>query len=408
MSDRKLRSNTRKDYNKMEKGVNGAVESDSENNNGEDDHACVHDENQNKHDHDDQQQHESGESSNSAEESGSEIEYASEFESEEEDDELAEAERKLQLLKKQKKLLLQQAKRARIAKETEEVEKSLKELKKNSKSKKKKLTSASLRSMDDVVSEVDRLMDENLCIRKRADSQSEAESDVVSVSVKSSASSGSRRRKPSEERPEKKAAEKKISGKSKNSLNSQIRFPQKWPHSYLNPSFVNSREKTYEDLTISEFVAGYMTILDDEESEDKRLYRREHLKELMYLSTRFKWRNILDYHGACLTEIERGHLKWGSSFQLLQSTTLSGGLLTQNRGGPEGASSGASRPARGEGVIFCKGYQRGTCQQPKDHYGLFYGVNRLLKHICAKCWQHSKAQLTHPEASDECPSKDLQ
>ena len=53
----------------------------------------------------------------------------------------------------------------------EEMEKSLKDLKRNvRKSKGEKVPSAALHGMSDVLSEVDRLMDENLYIRKRSDS----------------------------------------------------------------------------------------------------------------------------------------------------------------------------------------------------------------------------------------------
>ena len=198
------------------------------------------------------------------------------------------------------------------------------------------------------------------------------------------------------------------SGKSKNSLTSDYKFPQKWPHSFLNPHFVHSKEKNYEDLTISEFCAGYLTIVENE-SEEKREHRIAHLKELMYLSTRFTWKCVLDYHGACLLEIERGHLKWGDSFQLLQSTTLAGGFLVSNnrRGGGGQLQTGGGNGGRNEGTVFCKGYQRGTCQQTRDHYGQFFGENRLLKHICAKCWLKMKTQAAHPENSDDCPLKDL-
>ena len=252
-------------------------------------------------------------------------------------------------------------------------------------------------------------MDRHMNIRA-ADSScgEEEESDVLSVS---GSSGGVRKNKKKEVKSGKeKQAEKKVSGKSKNSLNSDIRFPQKWPHSGLNPLFVNSREKNYEDLSISEFCAGYLTILEDEECEERRAYRTAHLKELMYLSTRFRWRCVLDYHGACLMEIERGHLKWGSSFQMLQSTTLSGGFLPQNnRGAPSAGGGGFNRGNQnGEGTVFCKGYNRGTCQQPKDHYGLFFGQNKLLRHICGKCWQILRTHSTHSETSDECPLKGQQ
>ena len=104
MSDRKLRAGTRKDYNKMENGVNGATEK----NNGEDEYACVA-QNQNKqqHQHGGDDGDRSGDKDSSGE--GSEVdldaeyECESEFESEEDDEELLEAERKLELMKKQQK-----------------------------------------------------------------------------------------------------------------------------------------------------------------------------------------------------------------------------------------------------------------------------------------------------------------
>ena len=395
----------------MERGVDRALEESSDNNNS--DNACVRNNNNNKHD--------DGSGGilnseviigNSDDSENQESQYEAASESEENDDDLLAAERNLQLLKKKHQVLQQQSKRARIKRETAEVEKALKQLEKENgkhKIKKSNVTAKSLRAMDEVVSEVDRLMDRHMNI-KAADSSSgeEEESDVLSVC---DSSGGVRRNKKKEVKPLKqKQPEKKVSGKSKNSLNSDIRFPQKWPHSGLNPLFVNSREKNYEDLSISEFCAGYLTILEDEDCEERRAYRTAHLKELMYLSTRFRWRCVLDYHGACLMEIERGHLKWGSSFQMLQSTTLSGGFLPQNNRGAASAGGGGFNRGNqnSEGTVFCKGYQGGTCQQPKDHYGLFYGQNKLLRHICAKCWQNLKVHSNHPETSDECPLKGQQ
>ena len=141
-----------------------------------------------------------------------------------------------------------------------------------------------------------------------------------------------------------------------------------------------------------------MAILEDEECEERKAFRTAHLKELMYLSSRFEWRCVLDYHG--------------SSFQLLQSTTLAGGFLAQNsRGSGSGGGfnrSGTIANRTNEGTVFCKGFNRGTCQQPRDHYGHFMGKNRLLKHICGNCWIISKTQATHAETSEECPLKGLQ
>ena len=404
-----LRQGTRKDYTKLANdgvdGVDGTLIQSPENRNG----ACVgirkqHSQQQQKRADEGDEVLENGDhSAVDSEHDGDELIVSEAVISDSEsDDELREAEVKLQLLRKQHKILQKQEKRQRIAKETAELEKALSNLKKG-KQPKKDVTVASLRSMGDIVQQVDRLMDQNMSFKNAGGSSSDSEaesSDVVREKRSSKSAVRSIR------------SEKRTSGKSKNLLDSDCEFPQKWPHNFLNPHFVNCKDrKTYEDLSMSEFCAAYMTILE-KESDDKLMHRVAHLKELMYLSTRYKWRSILDYHGACLLEIERGQLKWGESFQLLQSTTLAGGLLvSNNRGGTSGfhanrSQNGGNNAGRSEGVVFCKGYQRGTCQQPQDHYGQFYGENRFLKHICGKCWINTKAQMPHPETSDECPLKE--
>ena len=412
MSDRKLRSGTRKDYNKMIESVDVALQSSADEdkeNSDVDPYACAAAsvKNVNK-----QHGEDGGEILNYEVNIGNSYDTDNEFESSESDEELRDAELKLEAMRKEQKILFKQSKRARIAQETAEIQKSLLKLQKNAvgKSVKKRVTAKSLRSMDDVVEQVDLLMDKNMRIKTVERSSSDSETDCVSRrSISSSGRKTSSKKSSSEHSKAKERLVEKKSGKSKNSLTSDYKFPQKWPHSFLNPHFVHSKEKNYEDLTISEFCAGYLTIIENE-SEEKREHRIAHLKELMYLSTRFTWKCVLDYHGACLLEIERGHLKWGDSFQLLQSTTLAGGFLVPNN--RRGSGGGSQSPTTGnnsfrhEGTVFCKGYQKGTCQQTRDHYGQFYGESRLLKHICAKCWLKTRSQVAHPETSDDCPLKD--
>ena len=176
-----------------------------------------------------------------------------------------------------------------------------------------------------------------------------------------------------------------------------------------------SKEKKFEELSIAEFAAGYATILELT-SESKRKHRVAHFKEIMYLATRYQWRYVLNYHAACLLEIERGHMNWGDSFQALQATTLAGGFLLNNSrsGGSSASVSGAGRSAKSVvgsnengPTVFCKAYQRGTCAHTQDHQGTFLGENRFLKHICAKCWLSTKKFNLHPENSEACPLKEV-
>ena len=186
MSERKLRSGTRKDYTKMVDSVDAALEESSDGNKSDDPYACVdtepdrHLEVQNK------QQHEHGDHDGDGdscdEHSDHNVDSDLQSSSSESDEDLREAELRLEVLKQEQKLLYKQSKRARIAKETEAVAKSLSKLKREGKhaasKKSKAVTVKSLRSMDDVVEQVDRLMDSNMKI-KSVDS-SEGESDCVS------------------------------------------------------------------------------------------------------------------------------------------------------------------------------------------------------------------------------------
>ena len=98
----------------------------------------------------------------------------------------------------------------------------------------------------------------------------------------------------------------KKSGKHR-TITSHVQTPQKWPHSYLKGHFVG-KERTYEQLSIPEFCAGYSTILQSCSSPEHQ-FRLSHFTDLMYYATTCTWPSVLSYHAACLMEIERGTRK---------------------------------------------------------------------------------------------------
>ena len=168
-------------------------------------------------------------------------------------------------------------------------------------------------------------------------------------------------------------------------MTSRVKYPQEWPHSNLSLHFISDK-KRYENLSIEEFCAGYATILENIKDSRVRKFRIQHLKELMYLSTRYNWTCVLDYHAACLLEIERGYLQWGDSFQSLQITTLAGGFLPQHTNSRNGSTQHNRNKSSGDGpIMFCRNYQRGNCAETDDHFGDFNGSQRFLRHICATC-----------------------
>ena len=248
------------------------------------------------------------------------------------DDDLKVAREELQRMKQKQKDVAKKNKLEKIVRETNTIRKSLNKSsggsgkKKTTTRRSSNVTIASLRKMDDVVSEVDKLMEKkNLklkCVESSSESGSEYASELEERPKKGSVV---------EEGSEKPRRKSRRSGKSK-SITSDVMFPQEWPHSHLSLHFVN-RKKAYEELSLGEFCAGYSAILEFTRGSE-RDHRISHLKELMYLSTKFTWKSILNYHGACLMEIERGHLNWGDSFLILQSTTLAGSTLNAHNGSP--------------------------------------------------------------------------
>ena len=173
---------------------------------------------------------------------------------------------------------------------------------------------------------------------------------------------------------------------------------QLWPHSELSMSYV-SKNVSYDELTLKEFVAGYSAILLlPQVSSHERKHRTEHLGALMYLASIYEWTAVRSFHAAVLSEIERGRLNWGDSFLHLENRTLAGlHKKTKDQKRPAPSSSNA--------VLFCRDYQKGSCSHSKDHYAMLKGEKKWLCHICAACWVKDKAKRMHSEYADDCPNK---
>ena len=338
-------------------------------------------------------------------------------------DKLSSAEKRLRELKNERNKLIEKEKSDRIARETKEVEEELRRLKgKKEKrgSKEKVVTLKSLRGMNDVVDEVDRLMGKKFSLKADKVGSDSDQTDYSCVSSSSACSASSAEdsdcgRGKDKKKKKSKRSKSHRSGKIE-TRSSYVKNPQRWANTQLALHFACTREKKLEELSIPEFCAGFLTIMETS-SKSKLKDRMSHLKELMYLATKYQWRNVISYHAACLTEIERGHMAWGDNFQLLQCTTLAGGFLQStpsSSGGGYGTSGSrfGSNPQQGsgantkeQGTFFCRFYQRGTCHQSSDHWGFFNNERRFMKHICGNCWIKLNKVELHPETSDDCPLK---
>ena len=176
-------------------------------------------------------------------------------------------------------------------------------------------------------------------------------------------------------------------------ITSRIRHPQIWPHSELSLLYV-TKNVSYDELTIEEFVAGYCAILSSSSiSVPEKDARIVHLCDLMYLAIQHEWSSVREFHAAVLLEIERGHLQWGDSFAHLERHSL----RVKPRSGV------VQHPSSTPVVLFCRDFQRNLCKLTKDHYGTIRGERKWLQHVCAKCWVTSRQIARHTEFSPDCP-----
>ena len=118
-----------------------------------------------------------------------------------------------------------------------------------------------------------------------------------------------------------------------------------------------SKDKSYDELTIAEFSAGYTSVLKlSSLSETERSAQLDHFIGLMYLVTQLTWLAVHEFHAAVLFEIECGRACWGDSFAdlesgLLRNSTRPTASAVTGRAGTPVLLSGLSK----QQMFACKG-----------------------------------------------------
>ena len=169
------------------------------------------------------------------------------------DDDVRVAREELHRLKLKQKDVAKKTKLDKIVRESNNIRKSLgkssgkkKTTTRKSSNNNNVVTLASLRKMDDVVSEVDRLMDgKNFKASKRAESSSGSDSSATNEVSDHSEFEEKPNTKEVEGDQKRRSTKGHRSGKSK-TITSNVKYPQEWPHSHLSLHFVN-RKKDYEE-----------------------------------------------------------------------------------------------------------------------------------------------------------------
>ena len=196
----------------------------------------------------------------------------------------------------------------------------------------------------------------------------------------------------------KKHKKKRKSGMVKKSSD-HVKSPQTWPHSALQYEYVSKSVK-YEDLDFRLFVAGELEIISsDKIKPTEKDSRIAFLKKIVYYSSIYQWKALLDFYAAFVRQVELGKKKWGDDTVGLEVPLLSKNVKPDIKKSTPGFKKDISKPF----TWYCAAFQKNKCTKQSPHSTVIRGVSREVHHFCAACYRIDKIKNVHPESSSACP-----
>ena len=161
----------------------------------------------------------------------------------------------------------------------------------------------------------------------------------------------------------------------------RVRHMVHWLHEFCTVN-ENFKMPAYEDINIYQWVQGFAHCILEENDSRTRTYMLEYQSHLMQDAQELNWTTAKRAHAAVLTEIERGHARWGdqASVDRIRQRFTQRALKSQN-GQAE------------EQTKICKRFNEDTCTQAKDHTD----GKITYKHACFACFKAVKRHYAHPE-----------
>ena len=156
-----------------------------------------------------------------------------------------------------------------------------------------------------------------------------------------------------------------------------------WPHEHILGGQTRQRV-TYDQLTMPQFVQGFVKNILDEKNLDNREFMLRYLGDIMEDTSDFAWVSAKASHAVLLCEMERRQVVW-SDTAMIDRIRRAHAQKHQNRQN-WGFRQQEKRP------WFCKNFQTGSCSFNKDHEV----GGKLHRHICAHCLSQGK-HLNHSE-----------
>ena len=226
----------------------------------------------------------------------------------------------------------------------------------------------------------------NYSSSEASDSSSNSDSDNSSASN----SSSSKRKKKNK---------RKVKSNMVAKASDDVVNPQTWPQTSLQYEYIN-KSISFQDLDFKLFVAGELeTIGLKKITSTERKGRLSLLKKIVYYSSIYTWKALLDFYAAFVRQIELGKKTWKDDPVDIEVPLLSK-HVKQDYGKK---SNYPKKDLKAPSVWYCAAFQRNKCTKSSPHNTNIRGTDREVHHICAACYRIDKVKSGHPECSPACP-----
>ena len=165
-----------------------------------------------------------------------------------------------------------------------------------------------------------------------------------------------------------------------------------WPQNFILTG-TNKTRPTYDDLSITQWVAGFIRCIQEEKLECNRASMLDYLGNLMEDASDFSWEAAKASHAILLTNMEGDRIKWGDTDKIDRIRRAH----AQRHVNPQ---SSAPRPfnkkpkvVSNKNGLICKFFQEGTCKFPNSHRS----AGQYYRHVCEFC--------EGPHVSKSCSQK---
>ena len=149
-----------------------------------------------------------------------------------------------------------------------------------------------------------------------------------------------------------------------------------WPHQFV-PRINGAKAPKHHELSIGQFVYGYMAIAL-QQTADEKAEMEDHLLLLLKDECQYGWEPVREYHQAWLEAIEQGAASWGDTAarEELRRTFIWAPAAPARQPAASIDKPAASSKSTGKAQP-CVDYNRGKCHEKKTHGS--------SKHVCSYC-----------------------